>query len=127
MPGKLYGAAAEFSTLKYGGGMAEHDTVVTVAASATAVLGNDPERVLLVLVNLSATNIYIGLNEAVGAANGILLSANGGNLEMEVENDLTLPIRALWGVADIAGASLYTLILRRESVVQKAVVDDANR
>lgn len=114
MPGRLYGAAADFIAKKYDGGMAETETSEAVGVTAAQVIGNDPERVFVLLVNLSANTIYVSFDTNVSTTNGILLAANGGSLEMDVESDLIFPIRALYALAAGAGSMLYVLTMRRD-------------
>lgn len=113
MPKKLLGAAAEFVEKELGGPTTETEDVVSVGVSVTAVLGNDPERVSVVLVNLSANVIFIGFDEAVGAARGIRLAAGGGSASWNVREDYTLPLRAVFALATGANSNLYVLSLRR--------------
>jgi len=114
MPGRLYGAAADFIAKKYDGGMAETETAESIGVAAGQVIGNDPERVFVLLVNLSANTIYVSFDTNVSSTNGILLAANGGSLEMDVESDLIFPIRALYALAAGAGSMLYVLTMRRD-------------
>jgi hypothetical protein len=114
MPGRLYGAAAEYVAKTYDGGMAETETSESIGTSVAQVFGNDPERVFVLLVNLSANTIYVSFDTNVSSTNGILLAANGGSLEMDVRSDLIFPIRAIYALAAGAGSMLYVLTMRRD-------------
>ena len=83
-------------------------------ARVAQVFGNDPERVFVLLVNLSANTIYVSFDTNVSSTNGILLAANGGSLEMDVRSDLIFPIRAIYALAAGAGSMLYVLTMRRD-------------
>ena len=126
MPARLYGAAAEFAERKYGGGMAEREATFTATTSVQQVFGNDPERVSVLIVNTSTNSVYIGFSEAVSATNGLLLSANGGSFQSDVEEDLMLPIRAVYCLAAGAGSGLYVLTARRYTKTNGNGVRDAN-
>ena len=120
MPAKLFGAAAEFIEAKYGGHTAETVDVVSVGVVQATVLRNDPERVFALFVNLSPNTIFIGFDQLVGAARGILLPANGGSYQVDVEEDFTIPIRAHFALASAAASNLYVLSVRR---ISKIVVE----
>ena len=113
MPAKLFGAAAEFIEKKYGGATAETVTVESVGITQSRILRNDPERVFALLVNLSANTIFVGYDQLVGSARGILLPSNGGSYQVDVEEDFTVPIRSLFALATGAASNLYVLTVRR--------------
>lgn len=117
MPKKLLGAAAEFTERELGGPTTETENTVAVGVASTQVLGNDPERVSVVLVNLSANVIFIGFDAGVSATRGIRLTANGGQVSYNAREDYTLPIREVHALATAAASDLYVLSLRRFTVV----------
>ena len=97
MPGRLYGAAAEFMATKYLGQMSEDDT----------------DRLTLLIVNLSANTAYIGINNDVSAANGIRLGATGGSVSFDANEDGMIPTREIFALGAGAGTNLYVLSMRR--------------
>jgi len=107
------GAAAEFNNAKFGGILAARDEVVNAGTDVVQVLGNDPERVSVLLINLSLNTIYIGFNESVGSANGIILTPGGGAVAYDVENDFLIPTLQVNALATGANSSLYVLSQRR--------------
>jgi|TARA_B110000211_G_C14063417_1_gene546631 hypothetical protein len=113
MPGRLYGAAAEFMATKYLGQMSEDDTVVTVGTAATSLIGGDPDRLTLLIVNLSGNTAYIGINNDVSAANGIRLGATGGSVSFDANEDGMIPTREIFALGAGAGTNLYVLSMRR--------------
>ena len=115
MPNRLSGAAAEFVGRKYGGLVADDDTVVSIGVTDTAVVGVDPERVFVLCVNLSVNTVYLGYDSAVGSARGIILAASGGSYQVDVEEDFMLPTRALRAVATGGSSSMYVVTARRIS------------
>ena len=108
-----FGAAAEFSNLRFDGILAHSNEVVSVGTAQGQIMGNDPERVSVLLINLSSNTIYIGFNEGVGSANGIILTSLGGSLSYDVTNDYILPTLQVNAVAGGAGSNLYVLTQRR--------------
>lgn len=116
MPRKLFGAAAEFIERKYGGAVGELTAVESVGTTAAEVLRNDPERVFVLMVNLSVNTIYVGFDQRVSSSRGIVLASNGGSYQADVEEDFTLPIRSMFAVSTLAGSNLYVVTVRRISV-----------
>ena len=116
MPERLLGAAAEFVAAKYGGDVADSDTVELVGVTAGEILRNDPERVFVLLVNLSTNTMFVGFDEGVGSAKGIVLASNGGSYQADVEEDFTLPIRSMFAVSTGAASNLFVLTVRRFTV-----------
>lgn len=117
MPRRLAGAAAEAVARKYGFDVSDADSVESVGTSAAEVLRNDPDRVFVLLVNLSLNTVYVGFDQGVGSSLGIVLASNGGSYQADVEEDMTLPSRSMFAVATGASSSLYVLTLRRLSNV----------
>ena len=115
-----FGAAAEFSNLRFDGVLAHSNEVVSVGTGQQQIMGNDPERVSVLLINLSANTIFIGFNEGVGSSDGILLGANGGSVAYDVTNDYILPTLQVNAVATGAASSLYVLTQRRIQKLPKA-------
>ena len=117
MPKRLLGAVARLVEREYGGAVAETEAVETVGTTSAAVTRNDPERPVLVFVNLSANTIFLGFDASVSSARGIRLAANGGALAMNARDDLTLPTRRWFAVATAAASNLYVLSVRRIAVI----------
>ena len=57
-------------------------SAVAVATTSTSVLASNANRLYLLLVNDSDTDIYINLGGAAVASQGIRINANGGSYEM---------------------------------------------
>jgi len=108
-----FGAAAEFSNRRFDGILAHTNEVVSVGVAQSQVMGNDPERVSVLLINLSANTIYVGFNEGVGSTNGIILTPLGGSVAYDVTNDYILPTLQVNALATGAGSNLYVLTQRR--------------
>lgn len=91
---------------------------VTVAG-AQNILGSDPERTIMLIVNLSASEIYVGFTGSVGANFGMILPPNGGFMSMNVTEDyesVTLPIHVY---SAAAGNQLYVMTTRRETAIKE--------
>lgn len=73
------------------------------------ILSNNPNRVGLTMINLSANTIYIGPENTTSSSEGIFLSANGGSLSFDWRTDMTLIPNQWFAVATGAASSLYIL------------------
>lgn len=102
---------------QFGGALNEDEINPTVGTVVEELLGGDPERVLVFILNLSPNSVHVGLRNAVSATNGILLAASGGNVSFNAVEDGTLPTRQFFVVAAAAASQLYVLTLRRETQV----------
>ncbi len=100
---------------QFGGALNEDERNPLVGVVVEELLGGDPERVLIFILNLSASSVHVGLRETVSSSNGILLAASGGNVSFNAVEDGTLPTRQFFVVAGAAFSQLYVLTLRRET------------
>lgn len=100
---------------QFGGALNEDERNPSVGVVVEELLGGDPERVLIFILNLSANSVYVALRETVSPTHGILLAASGGNVSFNAVEDGTLPTRQFFVVAAAAASQLYVLTLRRET------------
>jgi len=61
--------------------------VSTLTGGVDKVLGNNPNRLAWVIINLGANSAYVGFTNDVSASKGILLSALGGSASMVWDED----------------------------------------
>jgi hypothetical protein len=113
MTSTLYGAAAEFLRSRYKGELTEDETSVTVGTAVSTVIGSNPDRLGLLILNLSANTVYVSIENSVSATNGIRLGANGGSVALNVTDDGMIQTRTWYGLATGAGSSVYVLDLTR--------------
>lgn len=113
MPSTLYGAAAEFLRERYKGELTEDETSVTVGTTVSTVIGSNPDRLGLLILNLSNNTVYVSIDNSVSATNGIRLGANGGSVALNVTDDGMIQTRTWYGLAAGAGSSVYVLDLTR--------------
>jgi hypothetical protein len=110
-----FGAALTWTQGEYGYLIQEVETFPTlglVTAPAANVVGNNGDRLALVIVNVSVNDIYVSIAPSVNIGFGIKLLASGGSLTMNVRQDLTLPSRAWFGIsAGLTTATIYVLEL----------------
>lgn len=117
--GKHYGAAAEYARKKFGGDLVESESVVTVQITAGDLVARDPERMFVMMINLGANPVYIKTRGEPASGSGVLLSASGGFISFDAENDATMPAK-IWRAIAIGGTSdVYVLQLRRETMTEE--------
>jgi hypothetical protein len=97
----------------FGGDFEEQESGPTVGLAASRILLNDPEAISLTIINLGTADVYIKPSNTVLATSGILLTASGGNVSMDVRSDATLPSKEWWAISATAGQELYVLRIRR--------------
>ena len=113
MPAGLYGAAAEFLRERYAGELTEVEATATIGTTFGQVVPSNPDRLGLLIINLSANTVYVSINSDVSATNGIRLGATGGSVSFNVTDDGMLLTRTWYGLATGAGSSIYVLDLAR--------------
>lgn len=87
----------------------ENPLITSVGVTPLIVFNNNPRRISFVIVNCSANVMYLSRTNAVAATNGIVLTANGGSVTMDMENDFSLPTLEWWIVAGGAASALYSI------------------
>lgn len=112
----LSGAAAQYIQEVYGGAYEETDGDVSVGTSPTKIVGNDPDALALTIINLGANTVYLRPANNPSSTAGIQINASGGSISLTVRDDLTLPGREWWGIADTAASDVYFVRVRRFNV-----------
>lgn len=64
--------------------------VASIGTTAVRIFGNDPNRLALIFVNLSANNIFFHLDNTVSLTKGIFCGPNGGGLSYVWDEDFEL-------------------------------------
>lgn len=98
---------------KLGASVAEEEYPdATDADSAAKVLvRRNPARLALIVINLSANTVVIAPDRDVSTTRGIQISANGGSVTLNVNDDFTLPSLEWWVVASVDNSAIYVLAL----------------
>jgi len=112
-------AALLFTEQELGGPCLENENFFTVTNLAQQIIvqGNG-DRVGLVIMNLSANNVYVGLSGNITSSNGIALLGSGASISMTVRDDFTLPTRQ-WTATSLGGVSfIYVLEIIRYTSLQ---------
>lgn len=113
MPSTLYGAAAEFLRSRYKGELSEDELSASIGTGVSTVVESNPDRLGLLVLNLSANTVFVGIDNTVSLTNGIRLGANGGSVAFNVTDDGMIQTRTIYGIADGAASTVYVLSLSR--------------
>lgn len=87
----------------------ENPLVNEVGVAATQIMRSNPQRVGLVVVNLSGNVMYIAPNNQVTAASGIYLAPNGGSASMVWDRDFEMCSMPWYAIAGAANSDVYVL------------------
>ncbi len=92
----------------------ENPAVAALGAASAVWLKNNPRRIQVLLVNIGANTIYVGLAGGVSATTGIPVAGNGGNLQMLAVEDGELVRREWWGVCPAGPNGIYVIEVVRK-------------
>ena len=87
----------------------ENPEVTQVQNVETLLLRADPNRLALVIINLSANTMFIKPRGGVTLTNGIALSAGVGSLSVTMEDDFTLPSLEWFGISSVINQAVFVL------------------
>lgn len=94
---------------KFGSPTRVKQRVVTVTTSVTEFIKPDPNRVALLLINNSSSDVYISFDPTVSSSYGVPIGADGGSMKMSFDDYGEAITAGLYGVASSTPLSL-TLI-----------------
>ena len=109
----LEGAAAEFLRDRYAGELTEREATTTVGTAISSIVESNPDRLGLLILNLSTNTVFVAIENNPSATNGIRLGANGGSVAFNVTDDGMIQTRAMFALATGAASSVYVLELTR--------------
>lgn len=84
----------------------------TIGGTAAELVNNNPMRASLLVVNMSANVMYLGLTPEVNVPvtpHGIMLAPNGGSVLFQWDRDFELVTKAWYAIATGAGSEVYVL------------------
>ena len=87
----------------------ENPITDSIGTSSVIVLRADPNRLALVMFNLSANIIYVKPSHGVSSTNGIALAAGTGTLSATMEDDFSLPAMEWHAVAAGSSSAFFCL------------------
>lgn len=101
--------AGRFAISRWGGPTTPSLTSATVGTSASRIVLNNPRRVKLVLLNLGASDVFVGFNSSVTTSAGIKLVASTGFIESNAADDGEEVLSELWAISAAAGNTVMIL------------------
>ena len=81
----------------------------SVGTSDVQLVENNPGRTNLTIVNLSSNSIYLSPQNAATTSSGILLTASGGSLAMNYNDDLILPTLEWHALASGSSSNVFII------------------
>lgn len=113
------GAAALLAEKDLQGSLVTNEINPVTVVGAQNVLGADPERTIMLLYNLSASEIYVGFSGNVGINNGMIIPPSGGFIVINVTEDYEVVTLPIFVYSAAVGNQLYIMTTRRESGLEE--------
>lgn len=85
------------------------DRTITLGATVTEILPNNPRRVGWVIVNRDISPIAIGFNRQITYDTGIIIGSNGGTATMHVTEDGECTSYSVYGLSATGLAPVYVV------------------
>lgn len=110
------GALSEFIDREFGVKTRQltNPLVDEVDTGITQVLGNNPDRLAWVIVNLSANLIFLAFDTEVATTHGIRLAANGGTISTTAKEDMELVSMPVWAIAAADDSDIFVSVVEAE-------------
>jgi len=77
--------------------------------TVTKLADGNPDRLALLVINLSANVIHVYFDNTVSSAKGIYLTANGGSFSLNWRDDFILSTLPLYGIAGAANSDVLII------------------
>jgi len=81
----------------------------SVGTADVQLVENNPGRTNLTIVNLSSATVYLSPMSAASSSSGILLTASGGSLAMNYNDDLVLPTLEWHAIASASSSNVFVI------------------
>ena len=81
----------------------------SVGTADVQLVENNPGRTNLTIVNLSSNTVYLAPMSVASSASGILLTASGGSLAMNYNDDLVLPTLEWHAIASGSSSNVFVI------------------
>jgi len=85
-----------------------------VHTTVTQLLQNNPDRLAIIVINLSPNTVWIAFDRNVSSSHGILLTPNGGSAMFIADEDLELVGYPLFAVASADNSDVYVVEVEAE-------------
>lgn len=81
----------------------------SIGVTSARIAPKNPTRVALIVMNLSANDVYVRPTRDATTSAGVLLKPNGGSFVTVLDEDLVLPTFDWFAVASGASSTIYVL------------------
>ena len=81
----------------------------SVGTADVQLVENNPGRTNLIIVNLSSNTVYLAPMSVASSSSGILLTASGGSLAMNYNDDLVLPTLEWHAIASGSSSNVFVI------------------
>ena len=98
--------AGRFAISRWGGPTTPKLTSATVGTTASRIVLNNPRRVKLTLLNLGASDVYVGFDSSVTTSAGLKLVAATGFLESNASDDGEEVLSEFWAISGSASQTV---------------------
>jgi len=89
-------------------------SIVSLAALGQLVLNANPDRLALIIVNMSANDIYLAFDTQVTTTRGVFLAKGGGSMSLTVEEDFELVGYAIYGASAAYPSAIFAVEIEAE-------------
>ena len=105
------GRLAEYVEAKFGvrTDTRENPLVSSVGVSPERICRSEPDRLALMIFNLSVNEVYLGWFNDVSSTKCVLLPSNGGCATFIADEDLELVGREFWAAASAADSAIFVM------------------
>ena len=106
---------SEVAFKEYGRSSYVRQTQYQAGVQAVILVPANPNRISLLLINNSVTDVYIGFTPDTSSTFGILVTANGGNFSMNLRNEGEAVNTEIYAISTVAGRNMTAI----ETIVQE--------
>lgn len=107
------GAINDFDLVRFQGPTVPVEFSVVVGVTATEILPDDPDRLMVIMSNNDAGAVYWSTSPKLAALTGFAIGS-GIVTTFQVQNDGQLCGRRIWGIAPTGPFTVNVLVLRRQ-------------
>ena len=88
--------------------------VNSIAALGQVAVAPNPDRLALIVVNLSVNDVVLAFDNQVTTTRGIFLAKSGGSMSLNMEDDFELVGYAIYGAASAYPSTIFVLEIEAE-------------
>mgnify|MGYP003135588750 CR=1 FL=1 len=90
----------------------QNPEISEVGTSVLQLLRRGPNRLSWTLINLSANTMYVAWSPDPSSSKGIVVSATGGALTLNIRDDYSLVMSPVWIVSSSSSSALFVIETR---------------